>query len=157
MLVVLKFNFSCIVYHPDTDTTTTENGTITTPEINATSPINLSFSSGYANTVSSSLNSTEGSSESSIIEEPEATPNAVTITVTDSSKTRTIVYASPIEIASISVDGERIDVGNRMIDADIPRKFSIGNATVTWKNSTITVYNFGAVMSLKIGDASFII
>ncbi len=81
----------------------------------------------------------------------------VVISVADASKVRTIAYTSPIEIASISINGERIDVANRMIDADMPRKFSIGNSTVTWKDSIITIYNFSAVTSLKIGDASFII
>lgn len=80
----------------------------------------------------------------------------VTINVSDSGKIRTIVYSSPVEIESISLGGQRIDAINQRIDDGTLRKFSIGSATVTWESNTITIYNFSAVTSLKIGDASFV-
>lgn len=81
----------------------------------------------------------------------------VTISVNDVGSVRTIVFSSPIGISRISISGESIHTSIQKDAEGSLRKFEIGNATATWENNTITVYNFFVGMSLKIGDASFII
>jgi hypothetical protein len=98
---------------------------------------------------------TESSAETKVVDVPSASDKVI-INVTDSGKTRTINYSSPINIESISVGGQRIDAINQKLEDGTLRKFSVGSSTVTWDNNTITISNFSSVTSLKIGDASFV-
>ncbi len=104
-----------------------------------------------------SLDSIDGNIAPMSVIEPEESDNKVVINVSDSKKVRTIVYTSPITIESISVNGQRIDAINKLLEDGTTRKFSVGNSTVTWKDSTITIYNFGTTTSLSVGDATFVI
>ncbi|NCD11043.1 MAG: hypothetical protein EOL93_00700 [Epsilonproteobacteria bacterium] len=105
--------------------------------------------------VENHISGVESASDDAV--EPSEPPlDKVSITVTDSGKTRTIGYASPIAIESISVGGQRIDAINQKLKDGTLRKFSVGSSTVTWGGNMITIYNFSTVTSLKIGDASFV-